>query len=113
MLKSAFAASLPTGELAQAVRQCKSALVGVGVASFMLNLLTLTGSIYMLQVYDRVIPSRSGVTLLGRTLLLVFLYAAFGLFEVLRAQLLTRIGNRLDRLLRGRAFALHLALPLR
>ena len=100
-------------ELGRAVATCRSAFAGVWVASFLVNLLTLTGSIYMLQVYDRVIPSRSSMTLLGLTAILIFLYAAYGFFDVVRGQLLSGIGMRLDRLLRARAFAIQLMLPLR
>ncbi|MDK9698319.1 MAG: type I secretion system permease/ATPase [Siculibacillus sp.] len=105
-------ADAPDGELRAALRQCRSGFLGVAVASFVINLLTLTGAIYMLQVYDRVIPSRSTATLVGLTGLLIFLYAAYAFFDVVRAQLLMRIGARLSRLLGERAFALHAAIPL-
>ena len=52
-------------ELGDALRACRNAFVGVGVMSCMINLLYLTGSLFMLEVYDRVLPSRSVPTLIG------------------------------------------------
>ena len=46
-------------ELGDALRACRNAFIGVGVMSCMINLLYLTGSLFMLEVYDRVLPSRS------------------------------------------------------
>ncbi|MFO1148331.1 MAG: type I secretion system permease/ATPase [Alsobacter sp.] len=99
--------------LRSAFRACRPGFVGIGVASAMVNVLTLAGSIYMLQVYDRVIPSHNGATLVGLTIVLVGLYAAYGFFDALRAQLLKRVGARFERLIRDRVFDLHLLLPLR
>ena len=50
-------------ELGDALHACRSAFIGVGALSSMINLLYLTGSIFMLEVYDRVLPSRSVPTL--------------------------------------------------
>src|SRR5438128_1321443 len=50
-------------ELGEALRACRHAFIGVGVMSCMINLLYLTGSIFMLEIYDRVLPSRSVPTL--------------------------------------------------
>ena len=47
------------------MRGCRGAFVGVGVMSGMINILYLTGSFFMLEVYDRVLPSRSVPTLVG------------------------------------------------
>ena len=52
-------------ELAQALASCRGAFLSVGVFSAVINILMLTGSIFMLQVYDRVLPSRSVPTLVG------------------------------------------------
>src|SRR6516225_6281941 len=59
------AASLRRSELGDALRACRSAFLGVGVMSCIINLLYLTGSMFMLEVYDRVLPSRSVPTLIG------------------------------------------------
>jgi ATP-binding cassette subfamily C protein len=56
-------------ELSTALRSCRAAFVGTGVISGLINVLMLTGSFYMLEVYDRVLPSRSIPTLVGLTVL--------------------------------------------
>ncbi len=82
-----------------AARQTLGALGGVGVLSCGLNILALTGSLFMLEVYDRVIPSRSIATLEGLVLIAAFLYGTQGICEALRSRLLTRVGLRLDECL--------------
>ena len=76
-------------------------------------MLALTGSIYMLQLYDRVLPSHSVSTLVGLTLVMVLLYAGFGVFDVLRTRMMSRIGVRIERSLRVRVFSAVMLLPLR
>ena len=71
-------------------------LAGVAVFSGIINLLTLSGSLYMLQVYDRVIPSRSVATLLGLSLIVLVAYLLQGYFEAVRSRMLTRIGTLFD-----------------
>jgi ATP-binding cassette subfamily C protein len=51
-------------DLAVALRECSGALVGIVIFSGLMNVLTLTGPIFMLQVYDRVVPSKSISTIL-------------------------------------------------
>ena len=53
------------GELRQALSRCRHAWIGVALMSGMINLLYLTGSFFMLEVYDRVLPSRSVPTSSG------------------------------------------------
>jgi ATP-binding cassette subfamily C protein len=96
-----------------ALHACRDAFIGVGLAGAFLNLLALTGSLYMLQVYDRVIPSKNLATLVGLSIMAVGLYAALGIFDWLRGRLLTRIGARIDRLLRRRVMRVVLWIPLR
>ncbi|MDQ0449702.1 ATP-binding cassette subfamily C protein [Methylobacterium aerolatum] len=71
--------------------------VFLGGMSGIINVLALTGSFYMLQVYDRALPSGSLPTLVGLSTLAIGLYVAQGLFEVLRLQILVRVGAQLDR----------------
>lgn len=96
-----------------ALRQCRSALAGVGVFSAVINILGLTGSIYMLQIYDRVLTSFSIPTLVVLTMAMVGLYLVYGLLDMVRLRLLVRIANRVDRSLHDRVFAISVALPLR
>ena len=103
----------PQPDLREALQRCRTAFLGVGVFSGLINVLALTGSLYMLQVYDRVLTSRSVPTLVGLTVLMVMLYAIFGVLDVLRSRLMGRIGLRIDRFLRERVFAIVLLLPLR
>ena len=55
----------PGSELATALRSCRGAFAGIGLLSGMSSILMLTGSFFMLEVYDRVLPSRSIPTLVG------------------------------------------------
>ena len=59
----------PTSELRDALGSCVAAFIGIGVFSGMINVLMLTGSLFMLEVYDRVLPSRSVPTLIGLSVL--------------------------------------------
>lgn len=72
--------------------------------SVFVNLLMLTGPLYMLQVYDRVLGSRSEPTLVALSLLVVFLYLAMGLLDHARGRILARIGLRLQSGLERRVF---------
>ncbi|WP_315745321.1 MULTISPECIES: type I secretion system permease/ATPase [unclassified Bradyrhizobium] len=99
-------------ELSDALRSCRSAFLGVGVMSCIINLLYLTGSIFMLEVYDRVLPSRSVPTLIGLVLLAAGLYLAQGVLDLIRGRVLGRIGTALDESLNGRVFDTIVRLPL-
>ena len=84
----------------------------VGLISFMINLLYLTGSIFMLEVYDRVLPSRSVPTLVGLVILAGGLYIAQGFLDLLRSRILGRIGLSLDEALSARVYRAVVQLPL-
>jgi PrtD family type I secretion system ABC transporter len=99
-------------ELGEALRACRSAFIGVGVMSCMINLLYLTGSIFMLEIYDRVLPSRSVPTLVGLVILAGGLYVAQGVLDLIRGRILVRIGTSLDEALSGRVFETVVRLPL-
>lgn len=87
--------------------------LGVGLFSGLINVLALTGSLYMLQVYDRVLPSHSVPTLVGLTVLMVFLYAVHGLLDFIRTRVMARVGLKIDGTLRARIFEAVLLIPLR
>jgi PrtD family type I secretion system ABC transporter len=100
-------------EIAAALGKCKTAFVGVAVMSGLVNILYLTGSFFMLEVYDRVIPSRSVPTLIGLAALALALYAFQGVLETIRGRILARIGAALDEALSGRVFDLVVRAPLK
>ena len=108
----AAAPGVRRSELGEALRACRSAFIGVGVMSCMINLLYLTGSLFMLEVYDRVLPSRSVPTLVGLIILAGFLYAAQGILDLIRGRILGRIGTSLDETLNARVFDIVVRLPL-
>jgi ATP-binding cassette, subfamily C, bacterial PrsD len=99
-------------ELGDALRACRSAFLGVGVMSCIINLLYLTGSMFMLEVYDRVLPSRSVPTLIGLIILAGGLYIAQGVLDLIRNRVLGRIGTALDEALNARVFETVVKLPL-
>jgi PrtD family type I secretion system ABC transporter len=108
----AAAPGVRRSELGDALRACRSAFVGVGVMSCMINLLYLTGSLFMLEVYDRVLPSRSVPTLVGLAILAGGLYMAQGVLDLIRVRILGRIGTALDESLNSRVFDTIVRLPL-
>jgi ATP-binding cassette subfamily C protein len=95
-----FVAS-PAELVATALRACRRHFIAVAVFSALLNLLFLVPMLYMLQVYDRVIPTRGNLTLLFLTLVLVFGLATLALLDFVRSRLLVRASIRLDRHLAG------------
>ncbi|MDO8883584.1 type I secretion system permease/ATPase [Pseudotabrizicola sp.] len=96
-------------ELALIKRETRSLLVAAVVFSVFVNLLMLTGPLYMLQVYDRVLGSRSEATLVALSILMVGLFLAMGVLDHARSRLLARIGARLQARLDRRVFQAALA----
>jgi ATP-binding cassette subfamily C protein len=90
----------------------RTALVGVGLASGVLNVLMLTGSFYMLEIYDRVVPSRNLPTLVGLTVLVVVLYGFQGFLDFIRSRVLVHIGASVDQRLSEDVYHGVLRLPL-
>ena len=74
----------------------KKTFLGIGATSALVNILALTGSFFMLQVYDRVIPGRSLPTLVGLGIIAATLYAFQGILELVRSMLLVRVGHSVD-----------------
>jgi PrtD family type I secretion system ABC transporter len=83
-------------ELIAALKECRRAFLSVALFSGMVNILILAGPLYMLQVYDRVLSSRSIPTLIGLSVFLVIAYAFQSGFEVVRSRLAVRIASLLD-----------------
>lgn len=82
----------PSGVLSR----CRTGLMAIGLASALINMLYLTSSFFMLQIYDRVIPGRSIPTLVALCLLALMLYLFQGAFEVTRSRMLSRISGVFD-----------------
>lgn len=85
----------------------------VGGLSIAVNLLMLTGAIYMLQVFDRVLTSRSGATLFYITLMMLFLYCAMAFFDDYRNKLLAAIGRQIETNVVGPLFEAVISQSLR
>jgi ATP-binding cassette, subfamily C, type I secretion system permease/ATPase len=83
-------------ELAAVLKECRRAFLSVGLFSGMVNLLMLAGPLYMLQVYDRVLSSRSVPTLVALSVFLLLAYGFQAGFEVVRSRLAVRIASLLD-----------------
>jgi PrtD family type I secretion system ABC transporter len=99
--------------LAAALADARRRLVSVAVVSGAINLLMLAGSIYMLQVYDRVLPSRSLATLLGLSVLVLAAYLLQGYLDAVRTRMLARIAGIFDAALQESICRALLNLPLR
>jgi len=91
-------------ELKAAFYKLKKSIIIVGIFSFFINLIMLVPPLYMLQLYDRVLTSRSQETLLMLTLIVVVLFITMGLLEITRSKVLVRLGNKLDLFLSTRVF---------
>jgi ATP-binding cassette subfamily C protein len=91
-------------ELRQVRKESRALFWTAGIFSFFVNMLMLTGPLYMLQVYDRVLGSRSLETLFGLTLIVAFLYGMMGMLDFARARIMARIGSRFQARLDKREF---------
>ena len=105
--------SSTSSELGRALLSCRGAFVATAAFSAILNVLMLTGSLFMLEVYDRVLPSRSVPTLIGLCVIAAILFAAQGMLDLIRGRLLARVGTALDEALAGRLFDVLVRLPMR
>jgi len=94
----------PQNELVSALNACRGAILALALASALINVLYLTGSFYMLEVYDRVLTSRSVSTLMGLSVLAIGLFAFQGILDLLRGRVLVRVGRSLGQSLSFRVF---------
>jgi ATP-binding cassette, subfamily C, bacterial len=92
-------------ELRAARADQRGLLWAVGLFSIFANILQLTGSLYMLQVYDRVLGSRSEATLVALSVLVTFLFLAMGILDNARARVMARIGAKMQDRLDRRVFS--------
>ncbi|MDU6671798.1 MAG: ABC transporter transmembrane domain-containing protein, partial [Bradyrhizobium sp.] len=88
-------------------------MAGIGVFSGVINILMLSGSIYMMQVYDRVIPSKNMATLIGLSVMILFVYIIQGYFDALRTRMLCRVATVFDASLQDAIHHALATLPLR
>src|ERR1700757_2405690 len=112
---AALSSSAPAADdpVSRGLRDSRRRMAGIALFSGVINLLMLSGSLYMLQVYDRVIPSRNLATLFGLSSMVLFAYLMQGYFEALRSRMLCRVATLFDV---GLQEAIHTALatlPLR
>jgi PrtD family type I secretion system ABC transporter len=79
-------------------------LIGAALFSGVINILALIGPVFMLEVYDRVIPSQSVPTLVALGLLALGIYALSGLLDIIRSRVMVRIASSLDLALSSKVF---------
>ena len=91
-------------QVSQALKKCRSALLSVGFFSMFINLLMLTGPLFMLQVYDRVLASKSQSTLIALLILVAALFVFLGLLELIRTRILARVSDQFSQDLREVTF---------
>ena len=104
MTRHAAAKADGDGAFARAVSIVRATLWTVAFFTFFINLLALTSSVYMLQVYDRVLASRSLPTLAYLTLFATACLVTLALLEMVRSRLLVRMGIRFDAALAALVF---------
>ncbi|WP_288404796.1 type I secretion system permease/ATPase [uncultured Pseudomonas sp.] len=94
----------PKSEILKALAGCKSSFIAVGFFGFFINILLLAPSFYMLEVYDRVVSSRSVTTLVMLTILIIILMSTYGALEWVRSRIMIRVSAQLDLKLGPRVF---------
>ena len=93
-------------ELKEAILASKKSFIIVGFFSLFINILMLVPPLYMLQLYDRVLTSRSEDTLILLTAIVLVLFITMALLEIVRSKILVKVGNNLDHILSQRIFNL-------
>ncbi|WP_299775473.1 type I secretion system permease/ATPase [uncultured Tateyamaria sp.] len=100
------------GLVTECLKALRSTLAGIGLLSLPINLLMLTGSLFMLQVYDRVLASGSVPTLIVLAGLAGGMYVFYGLLEGIRSRVLLRVGQHLDAQLSATSYECSITLPV-
>jgi PrtD family type I secretion system ABC transporter len=103
----------PLSEIAAFLGSCRRIFWSLAVFSGLSNILMLTGSFFMLQVYDRVLPGRSIPTLIALMALATMLYVLQGGLDLVRSRISVRVGRHLDETLGLRVFDALVRLPLK
>jgi len=99
-------------ELGDALGKLRGGLGGIALLSAVLNVLTLAGSIYLMLVYDRVLPGESVPTLVSLFIMVGLAYAFHGMFDVMRSKMLADVAATLDRRLTARVQLIETKLAL-
>jgi PrtD family type I secretion system ABC transporter len=102
--QSARADHAANDELKAVARASRGAFITTGIFSSLVNILMLTGPLFMMQIYDRVLSSGSVPTLVALVMIVMALYMYYGFLEYLRSRLLVRVGRRVEETLRNRVF---------
>lgn len=105
--------AVPRSELTGFLSSCRQIFWAMAIFSGVSNILMLTGSFFMLQIYDRVLPSRSVPTLIALLALAILLYLFQHGLDLVRARISARMGRHLDETLGGRVFDAVIRLPLK
>ncbi|MQL50488.1 type I secretion system permease/ATPase [Photorhabdus khanii] len=95
---------LPKDEITDVIRARSRVFWTIGLFTAFINLLMLVPSVYMLQVYDRVLPSGNEITLLMLTLITLGMFTMMGMLEYIRSMIVIRIGSQLDMKLNNRVY---------
>jgi ATP-binding cassette subfamily C exporter for protease/lipase len=95
---------MPKTELAEVLFSFRKAFLTAGLFSMFINIIGLVPSIYMLQVYDRVLQSQNTTTLIMLTVIMLGFYVMLSMLEFARSKLLIRVGAQLDMKLNDRVF---------
>jgi PrtD family type I secretion system ABC transporter len=103
----------PSSQLQATLQACRAAFITLGIFSGISNILMLTGSFFMLQIYDRVLPSRSVPTLIGLAVLAFTLYVFQGVIDVVRGRINVRIGRFFDAKLSQQVYCAIVRMPLK
>jgi len=99
-------------EIRAALAKLRGGFGAIVALSAFINLLTITGSLYLMLVYDRVLPAQSLPTLFSVFALILIAYAFYGVFDVMRSKMLADVAASLDRSLSGRVQAIEARIAL-
>jgi len=111
-MRAPFLHHLEGSELSASLGRLRGGLVGIILLSAVINVLTLGSSLYLMLVYDRVLPGQSLPTLFSLFAMILIVFAFHGTFDVMRSQMLADVAAALDRSLTGRVQAIELRLAL-
>ena len=95
------------------LRTARGAVLGIAVFSLLINLLMLTGPVYMLQIYDRVLSSGSIPTLVALSVIVIVLYLFMAILDLVRQRILIRIGHKFDDEIGTAAFSSYVDAPMK